>query len=568
MFIVDNKINFLGPDWLKANQWHKVTVRNNTFGSFDSISLESPTATLGDVQCTFHHNSFTKLQPDSFKSISEKCHFTELMFKQNCACNFNKWLETIFHKSIVKPLESESFCSLDTSDTLLKCLKAETVKFDQYRDEICKGKRTKLKCDRVKVDKIDAKFIDSKVLSDDYDWMEYIHYIVIGAVLAILIPCACITIMVRRKSRNIASDHYAQGTMHRQTDLQQLNQSEGPPSYEASLRSTKTFSNRDHIIIKRTLETMKQKQPEDRYELVYNNTKRLLHEHLNEYEKVRIIGDIVQTIGECENSGEDFVAFTDILYKHLAPDTTTTVRTTTVPRPQQPIDDLYAEPGQPQNAGRKANSEHIYAEPTVLTQQQTMVPLLLANNYSNPLDSNVNGNNNNLYSEPVIQVAAVGEFNLNLNSNLNPDSSSLRLLCSLQDRQLSNQWWRHPTQLVKQSINPPHQKTFQTLSTEWSPGPAVSSTESRGHRTPTGKFPSILCHQHHTRPRFALRKTQLKTGATNRWRIRQARITRADQMRRSKSTSLSSKLIMRRKLMSRGFIDQNESAACNSLDTM
>jgi hypothetical protein len=45
----------------------------------------------------------------------------------------------------------------------------------------------------------------------------------------------------------------------------------------------------------------------------------------------------------------------------------------------------------------------------VLTQQQTMMPLLLANNYSNPLDSNVNGNNNHqhLYSEPVIHEAPV-----------------------------------------------------------------------------------------------------------------------------------------------------------------
>lgn len=294
---------------------------------------------------------------------------------------------------------------------LFKCLKAEAVKYDQYHDEICSRKKSKLKCDRVKVDKIDAKFIDPKELTNDFDWMEYIHYIAIGAVCAFLIPCICITIVVRRNSRNAVSDHYTQGSMHRQTDLLQLNQSEGPPSYEASLRSTKTFSNRDHIIIKRTLETMKLKQPEEKYELVYNNTKRLLHEQLNEYEKVRIIGDIVQAIGECENSGEDFVAFTDILYKHLAPEATTTLRSTTIPRSQQPLDDLYAEPVVAANARdpAKVNSEHIYAEPTVLTQQQTMIPLLLANNYSSPLDNNANINNN-VYSEPVIHEVALGEL--------------------------------------------------------------------------------------------------------------------------------------------------------------
>lgn len=160
---------------------------------------------------------------------------------------------------------------------------------------------------------------------------------------------------------------------------------------------------------------MKQKQPEDKYETVNNNTKRLLNEHLNEYEKVRIIGDIVQTIGECENSGEDFVAFTDILYKHLAPDTTTTNRATTVQRPPHgPIDDLYAEPGIMQNARvtSKANSEHIYAEPTVLSQQQTMIPLLLTNNYSSPLDSNSSANN--VYSEPVNHEPVAGKFSFKL----------------------------------------------------------------------------------------------------------------------------------------------------------
>lgn len=418
--IAHNKINFMGPNWLKSHEWSKVSVFNNTFGSFDSISLESP-GPDSSLRCLFHHNSFTKAQPNSFKMINKNCLFTELMFKERCNCNFNLFLMKLFDKSVdIKALKSESFCSLDFNDILFKCLKAETVKYNQYYSEMCSQKKSKLKCDRVKVEKIDAKFIDPKVLSDDFDWIEYVNYIIVAAVCTVLVLCMCITIAMKRNSRNVASDHYANGTMHHQTDLMQLHQSEGPPSYEASLRTTKAFSNRDHIIIKRTLETMKQKQPDEKYELVYNNTKRLLHEHLNEYEKVRIIGDIVQTIGECENSGEDFVAFTDILYKHLAPDATTTVRNTTVPRPQQPIDGLYAEPGLPQNTRdpTKVNSEHIYAEPTVLMQQQTMIPLLLANNYSNPVDNNANAavgannnNNNNVYSEPIIHEANVGELN-------------------------------------------------------------------------------------------------------------------------------------------------------------
>ena len=413
--IAHNELKNLGQNWLRVIDWHKVIVHNNTFGKFNSLSLESPLSTADNVECIIKHNSFTQIEESGLKSISDKCRFTELMFKENCGCRFHEWLRKRFSSLVLsKTLESESFCTLFTSDSNLECLQGQTIKYLEYKEEICKGRRHKFKCNKIaqKVKKIDAKFIDSKSFADDFDWMEHIHFIIGGILVVIITPCICITIAVRRKSRNIASDHYAHGTMHHQTDLLQLNQSEGPPSYEASLRSTKIFSNHDQIVIKRTLELMKLKQPKDKYEIVYNHTKRLLHEHLNEYEKVRVIGDIVQTIGECENSGEDFVAFTDILYKHLAPDTTTTPRTATTAR-APPIEGLYAEPGLPHVVltPRKAPSEHIYAEPTALSKQQTMIPLLLSNNYSNPVDNNINNNNNNnVYSEPVVHETKIGKL--------------------------------------------------------------------------------------------------------------------------------------------------------------
>lgn len=375
-----------------------------------------------NVTCTFYHNKFTTIEPNSFKSITRKCPFKQMIFHENCQCKFREWLSAFFDKSTsLRDIEAESFCRLNNDDVLMRCLNAETVKYEQYYDQICSKtakRKTKLNCGKVKVDKIATTFVDPKILSDDFDWMDYIEYVIAAAVFVLLLPCFCIMISRKRKTSRRENNNYEQTNINfHHTDLMHLSQSEGPPSYEASLRSTKSFSNHDRIIIKQTLETMKQKQPEDKYEIVHNNTHRLLHEHLNEYEKVKIIGDIVQTISDCENSGEDFVAFTDILYKHLAPDTTTTVRTTTALRLHQQPDQLYSEPVLPQSTAAaatarhpsKTNSEHIYAEPTVLTQQQTMVPLLLANNYSNPLDSNVNGNNNHqhLYSEPVMHEAPV-----------------------------------------------------------------------------------------------------------------------------------------------------------------
>jgi hypothetical protein len=398
--IKHNLINRMGEKWLKVSEAGTIKIMNNTFGKFDSIQLEG----AANMSCDIYHNRFTEIQSDSLNLISSKCSFKQLIFHRVCDCSFKKWLSEISSRSV----ESESYCRLKHNDPLIVCLNAETVKYEEYHEQQCsksKNRKSKVICDKLKnIPKLDAKFVDPKVLSDDFDWIDNIQYIAIGALLIFLIPCICMTIICKRKTRR--EENFSPSTdIFHQTDLLHLNQSEGPPSYEASLRSTKSFSNHDRIIIKQTLETMKQKQPEDKYELVHNNTQRLLHEHLNEYEKVKIIGDIVQIIGECENCGEDFVAFTDILYKHLAPDTTTALRNTTASRIQHPIDDLYSEPVLPQAAREQAktHSEHIYAEPTMLTQQQTREPLLLSNNYSHPLDTNMNNiNSTNLYSEPIL----------------------------------------------------------------------------------------------------------------------------------------------------------------------
>lgn len=407
-----NTINRMGENWFKVTEASSITIMNNTFGNFDAMTLEGSS----NMSCSIFHNKFTIIEPNSFKQVTRKCVYKKMIFHENCQCKFTAWLSGFFDRSTsLKDIELESYCRLNNDDVLMRCLNAETVKYEQYYDQICSKtakRKTKLNCGKVKVDKIATTFVDPKILSDDFDYMDYIEYIVGGVICLFILLCFCIIVSKKKRPIRHEDNYNPTNITFHHTDLMHLNQSEGPPSYEASLRSTKSFSNHDRIIIKQTLETMKQKQPQEKYELVQNNTHRLLHEHLNEYEKVKIIGDIVQTISDCENAGEDFVAFTDILYKHLAPDTTTTVRSTTALRLNQQTnaDQLYSEPVLPQAIRHpsKTNSEHIYAEPTMLTQQQTMVPLLLANNYSNPLDSNANNatsNNNNLYSEPVIHEA-------------------------------------------------------------------------------------------------------------------------------------------------------------------
>lgn len=393
------------PRWFSVSNWNTVYVYNNTFGGFDTMHLENPSDEA--AECTLQHNSFTKLVSNSFKHMSEKCQFTEILLKQNCACNFESWLSGHFLKQHDrKKLKKEAFCSLEASDSLTKCFEAQTIKFQDYYDEICKRTK-KLRCERVKVkvDKVEANFIDPKLLiTEEFDWWEYKnHFIIGGAVLFVLIFFLCIVKLTRRPKRDL---DYSRGFEN--TDLVQLNPSDGPPSYQVTV-------NQDFVIIKQTLDLMRQKQPKEKYELVDQKTRRLLYENIDEYEKVKVIGDIVQTISECDNTGDDFVAFTDILYKYLAAD----VIPRTLPRPEG----LYAEPtvlNERPVAAAKRRSENIYAEPIVAAaalagRQQgkaivaTAIPIMTAN-YSAPIDSHTSSNNNNLYSEPIIMDQKIGEL--------------------------------------------------------------------------------------------------------------------------------------------------------------
>ncbi|CRK91252.1 CLUMA_CG004932, isoform A [Clunio marinus] len=392
--ISDNKINLMGTKWLKSNQWYKVIIINNSFGNFGSISLENPTNSLGDIHCRVHHNSITKIDVDGFKSFNEHCQFTEMIFKEDCSCNFHLWLTKLFETSReIKKLQSEAFCSLSFNDTLLKCLKlAETVKYNQYFDAMCNKRKSKIKCDSIKIDKIDAKFISDNDFYDALQLKNYISYAIIGAIAIISVTCFTFFCVIRRKSRN--SNHYDREIIQNQNDLIHLNQSEGPPSYEASLR-TGMFSIRDQMVIDDALKSMKQKQPKEKFDIVNEKTQRLLRHELNEYEKVKIIGDIVQTIGECENCGEDFVAFTDILYKHLAPNSTTRLRN------QAPRAVESSSSASENNPLKNNNSEHIYAEPTIVMNQRTLTPLLHVNKNLSSSLHNENNEIGNLYSEPV-----------------------------------------------------------------------------------------------------------------------------------------------------------------------
>lgn len=238
-------------------------------------------------------------------------------------------------------------------------------------------------------------------------------YLAVGALLIIvgIVLFVCLVRHCARQHRKHIDDGHTRDIM--------LNESIQPNGMTTTLKPLATmnrrdpsFSGSDLVIIQQTLQMMKQKYPPEIYDQVHNNTTKLVGGNLTESDKVLTIGEIIRNLVECENTRDDFVAFTDILYNHL--DSTDnhagqpvvavappiyfepTVRHGEETEPFQSNDNGYALPGP---TSVTPSGEHIYAEPIHLQQP------LLRNEYTVPIDRH--DSVSNLYTEPIAR--AIGE---------------------------------------------------------------------------------------------------------------------------------------------------------------
>jgi hypothetical protein len=170
-------------------------------------------------------------------------------------------------------------------------------------------------------------------------------------------------------------------------------------SQRSANKTLKSFSKEDRLIIHQTLEKIKDKQSPETYGQILGYTRRLLTGNFTETEKVLVIGEIVRKLSECENCGDDFVAFTDILYKHLAP----TSETVNESEYAEPMTLIHLPPPEGEthltSVGDRV-TDHIYAELNCAQQP------LLVNEYAAPADLS-----DALYSEPI-QIVSKGGLDI------------------------------------------------------------------------------------------------------------------------------------------------------------
>lgn len=284
-------------------------------------------------------------------------------------------------------LRSVTYCEVDS--TLQSCLNSSLVNVLKFENDICNESTMTLDCARKKVtEKIEGNFIQPSDINERK--IDVILISIIGGccLLLILILIGIFVLVKKIYGSRPITIPLSDMTM---------------PNNLGSMKQSKSFSNDDRDIINQTMGIIKEKQTPERYDQIYNNTKKLLGGNLTELDKVTTIGEIVRTLEECENTGSDFVAFTDILYKHLAP------------KDNNQNDPIYSEPNLHNNQRHDDDDEaentfvhddnsqmgldHIYAEPHSVQQP------LLTNEYALPIDRS---DQTNLYTEPVPHF--IGKF--------------------------------------------------------------------------------------------------------------------------------------------------------------
>ncbi|XP_055587705.1 uncharacterized protein LOC129740123 [Uranotaenia lowii] len=364
--ISNNKMIKTGKNWFYQNAgWTNVVIANNSFGEFNYFTLE-PTAGVPEV-CRFHGNSITQAQIRSFSFFQHQaCSMTETSFNKLCSCD-ERWLKELYFQDYDKLLR-ESYCRVE--ETLRHCYNASTFNVRAFMQQVCDETTRTIDCSRgQKEKKVEPHFVSpTEIESMDYnDYYQYIAFAVaVIVLLVILILCIVFCRACCRKNSNSSADVVSNA------------------SFTMTHKPSKAFTKDDKAIINQTLEKIKEKQSPEMFEEIFVHTKKLLDGNSTETEKVLTIGEIVRKLNECENSGDDFVAFTDILYRHLAPSPSTSPHETIYAEPS------VAGPGTTVLQATGTGPDHIYAELTSAAQ-----PLLI-NEYAAPMDLN-----DPHYSEPV-----------------------------------------------------------------------------------------------------------------------------------------------------------------------
>jgi hypothetical protein len=257
------------------------------------------------------------------------------------------WIKTVGDKLLLGDIN----CRLN--EPLIHCFNSTTSNLLKYVQQICNPSVAKLDCLENQEDKpLEREFLNIENTDQHYFLFWCIVIIVIFVISIVVTMIICFNNKNCRKNTH-QPDHAGMTLI--------------------SDDNSKRFSDGDRLVIVESLEQIRRKQP-DIFQSITQNTQKLLTQNLSETEKVLTIGEIVRVMDDCEFAGEDFVAFTDVLYKHLAPQNNN--RSYSVPIIN--------------NEPLLESADHIYAEPNYIQP-------FLSDVYNVPIDRSEFA----IYSEPL-----------------------------------------------------------------------------------------------------------------------------------------------------------------------
>lgn len=379
-----------------------MTVAHNRFGEYNQMMVER---TSKYNKCLFENNFITKPKLGSLNFKSPRCRIKEIAFKEPCTCN-----SSLFKQLAFSDYRANYYCTIEP--TLVHCFNATLLNVLDYERNICDDS-TKIDCLSTNVNiKRNGSFINLNEIIKNSKKLFYMCAVAgfLVALILVIIICYSIRCYMRKDVVNTpAQDLMIMASLHPLTPSPKKANAAAVATTIGASAPDSMFSNSDLLIIRESLDRLKQRYPSEIYDQVHNNTRKLIVGGLVEAERVGIIGEIVKSLVDCQGMGTDLVAFTNILYNHLGPSPDERIYF----EPDEQVcnnavgNGLYAISGGSQqhpDDGLHRTADHandpIYAEPNL------QLPLL-KNEYMQPADR-TDAENTPLYSEPVFDSSAKG----------------------------------------------------------------------------------------------------------------------------------------------------------------
>lgn len=417
--VSDNTIGHAAPLWLNLSGWQRVRIERNRFGIYSRAQLAAQP--VNPIECRFANNLITEPGgEDSLYFEYGQCAVRNVTFAKRCECDA-LWPRGLFRNGPKDGQLADINCAVD--DTVAECYNTTHMVWTEFRAAVCTRSTRFAECEqrelaskRTRMDISGFAEVASGGgggLFGGVDLQQVV--IVVGSTALLVVLLIAVGMVCNRIKRGDAGGNGRRRTADGDdgqgnvTCSEQIltrcdatalaareanafrsvdrNATQMPLMLMLAMKPSKSFSADDRVIIRQTLHEMRGRYEGHLYDQVYNNTVKVLNGGLEEADKVRAIGEIVEALRECQQKrGGDFVAFTDILYRQLVADADGMAvvggGSTDDPVYAELTDGVVDEAAAVTAAAAAAalSGDHIYAEP-----QHLQLPLLTSE-YAWPLD--------------------------------------------------------------------------------------------------------------------------------------------------------------------------------------